>query len=284
MAEAMVMVDGRLVEQNQPVLTVDDRAFQYGESVFTTLRTYAGKPFRLSDHVTRVNRSLADEVLSIDLVLDADAVARDINRLLEANGLRDAVVRLTVSSGRGAGPNRPGDARPTVVLTTRPLGLDPSMYRRGRRLATSDYRRDARGTEGRHKLGSYAPLLGARRQARQAGADDAVLTDTDGRLLECTTSNLWLVIEGEALTPAHDLNLLPGVARQVVMECADAVGVPCREDELRAEMVKRASEAFVTNSVFEVMGVSMIVEVTFEPVAGPVTRRLARAYAELRDA
>lgn len=275
-----VVLNGNLVPTDEARVPVDDRGFLYGDSVFTTLRCYKGVPFRLDRHVGRLNASLRSPLVSIDYTADEDDLRRSIARLVQMNGCPDAVVRFRVTRGRGVGPLPPDETTPTTLLAADPLRLDESLYARGARLIVSSVRRDPHGELGKHKLGSYFPSILARREAAAAGADEAIICDTAGNWLECACSNLFAVVGGTLVTPDTSENLLPGIARETVLECSNRLGILVSLRSLTAEIAERAEEWFITNSVQEVVPVAQV-GARSRPVPGPVTARLMRAYRDL---
>lgn len=279
-AAAYVVLNGELVPADEAAVPADDRGLLYGDSVFTTLRCYDGAIFRLDRHCARLNVSLRSPVVGINHEVSADSLRNDIARLIELNGCADAVARFTVTRGRGAGPLPPPDAAPTTLLTVRPYVPDPSLYAEGASLIVSSVRRDPAGQLGKHKLGSYFPSLLARREAAARGCDEAVICDTDGNYLECACSNLFAVVGGTLVTPDVTENLLPGIARDVVLDCAADLGVEVSLKKLTAEIAETAEEWFITNSVQEVVPVARL-ESTQYPVPGPVTARLMQAYRDI---
>jgi len=274
-----VILNGEVIDAEDAAVAADDRAFLYGDSVFTTLRCYGGVPFRLDRHCARLNASLRSPMVDIDYAVDAEQLAADIAKLVELNGCPEAAVRFTVSRGRGAGPIPPHTARPTTLLVVRPYQPNAALYAEGVKLAVSSVRRDPAGELGKHKLGSYAPCLAARRQAQAAGADEGVITDTAGNLLECACSNLFAVVAGVLVTPDVSRNLLPGIARETVLECAARLGMTVSLEDLTPDLVRRADEMFITNSLIELAPVAALDGRPF-PAPGPVAERLLRAYRE----
>jgi branched-chain amino acid aminotransferase len=275
-----MIVNGEVVPAAEASVPADDRGFLYGDSVFTTLRCYGGVPFRLERHCARLNASLSSPEVGIAYNADPDALRRDIARLVELNGRPEAVVRFAVTRGRGVGALPPPEARPTTVLMVWPHPADTRLYSVGARLVVSSVRRDPQGRLGRHKLGSYFPSLLARREAAERGCDEAVICDTDVRWLECACSNLFAVVDGAVVTPDVTANVLPGIAREVVVECARELGLAVSLQDIVPDVAVRAAEWFITNSVQEVVPVARIEERDY-PVPGPVTARLMRAYRDV---
>ncbi len=250
-APTMLWVDGRLARSDAPVLRADDRGFLYGDGAFETLRAVDGRPVGLARHRERLETTLAAlhfPPLTADLAAAATAV-------LEANGLRrgEALVRLRVSRGAGEGPRPPRRARPTVVVTAAPLpeavrrrraeGVDLVVVRAPRRCLPA------------HKTASYLPSVLALAEA----PDDAepIWCDATDHALEGATCNLF-VVDGDALwTPPAEGDLLPGVARAVILEEARRRGLGTHQRPLpRARLA--AGPAFVTNAALQLAPVRAV--------------------------
>ncbi|MDP7169183.1 MAG: aminotransferase class IV [Nitrospinota bacterium] len=277
---SFVILNGDVVPANEASLPVDDRGFLYGESVFTTIRCYGGVPFRVNRHFDRLNASLTSPVMEIDHKLDPAKLETDIRQLLELNKCPDAAARFTITRGCAPGPLPPRELAPTALLSVRPYVPDTSLPGRGASLCISTVRRDPAGELGKHKLGSYYPSILARRQAFAKGHDEAVICDTDGNFLECACSNLFAVRDGILLTPDVRENILPGIAREAVLECAAAIGLKTSFETLTPEIRTNAKEWFITNSLLEIVPVARLAENIF-PVPGPATGRLLNAYKDL---
>ena len=198
-------VDGRVVEANEPVLTVFDRGFQLGDGVFETLRARGARPTELDEHVARLRRSAAG--LEIPLPEDVGAtLARAIDELLATEGLGgpdgDASVRITVSRGPfyGRGLLPPDEHPPaTIVVQAWPVPPTPAGHlEHGLHLVASAVRRDPESPLNGLKTTSRADFVHARIEARAAGADDALFLTIDGYLSEATSANLFLVRDGRS--------------------------------------------------------------------------------------
>lgn len=276
MARSLFLND-ELLSESQPCLFADERGFLYGDGIFTTIRCYHGVPFRLERHVARLNASLASAEIAIPFGVEEKTLRERIGILLERNHLVDAVARFYVTRGRGMGLGAPSSAKPTTLLTVNPLP-DPLPSKLS--LHITSVRRDPDGKFERHKGMSYASSLLARREANAAGFDEGVILDTHGHLLECAASNLFLV-EGRILyTAGTDQNLLPGIAREIVLTLATSLGVAVKFQPISRAKIATAEEAFVTNSVIEVVPVWRIDDRILE-VPGRVTKRLMEGYRTL---
>lgn len=284
MTGEVVFFDGALVPLREAMVPADDRAVLFGDSAFETVRAYKGVPFRLWRHVERLFESC--RLLRIDVPFSAMELTAAVASLLEANGLdgnTDSRVRITVTGGAPGGPKgleRAG--RPRVFITARPYE-PPSAeeYGRGITLAVSGIRRNASSPLSQMKSGNYMDSMFARQEALDRGFDDAVMLTAAGNLAEATSSNLFMVKDEEVLTPDMGCAFLPGITREAVIGICLAGGVPCREITRGPDTLMGADEAFVTNSMFELMPVRRVGTREVPACPGPVTARLSAAYLEL---
>lgn len=271
-----VWVDGELVPADRAVVSVYDRGFRTGEGVFETLRAYGEHVFRLGAHLERARAGGAE--LGFD-VGPTDVLAEAVRATAAANhgalDGEDSALRLTISAGR-IDPASPVPGRgvgpPTVVVTSHPLAPAAEA-------ATAVTLPTAR--ELPHvKAVSYLIAVTAKRQARELGADEALLTDGRGHVLEGASSNVFAVVGDTLRTPATDTGLLAGVTRAVVLELARAEGLAVAEQPLRTDELAGADEAFLTSTTRELVALR---EVDGRPIGaewpGPVTTRLQTAYA-----
>ncbi len=233
----IVFLDGRLVAEEAARISPADRGFTLGDGLFETLRATAGTIHRLPAHLARLRHGA--EVLGLPLPsLDwADALART----LAANGLTDAVLRLTVS--RGAGPRGvlpPADPIPTVLIGAAPL---PAPAPPARLIIATATRRNEHSPLCGIKSLNYLDNIIARQEAAQRGADDALLLNTAGRVAESTIANVFAVLDGALVTPPLAEGALPGVMRAAVL-AEGAVERPLTPQDL-----ERAQEIFLTSSL-----------------------------------
>jgi branched-subunit amino acid aminotransferase/4-amino-4-deoxychorismate lyase len=251
-------VSGRgAVEPATAVVACDDEGFARGRAAFETLRVYGGRPFRLEEHVRRLEssaRRLGLPVPDTDELREVAEAALGAARE-RADGVGDAVLRLYWT------PGAPG-AAPTAIALVSPVPAWIEQAReRGQRLVSLAFPRRAvpwllPGT----KSVSYATHVAAEAEARRRGADDAVLVDFDRIVLEGPVTNVWWR-EGEVLvTPALELGILAGETRAALVELASTAGYAVDEGEYPLERLLAADEAFTSSSVREVMPVVAVDE------------------------
>jgi branched-subunit amino acid aminotransferase/4-amino-4-deoxychorismate lyase len=271
-------VNGTLVPAPQAQVSAHDRAFRSGEGVFETLRAYGDHPFRLREHLARAVRGAAD----LGYALDADVLGHAVLTTVRANlaplGGADSAVRLTTSPG-AIDPESPFPGAPTgqstIVVASQSLAIDPSIYTRGVAAITVQLARKLPHV----KSVSYLTALTARREARAAGVEEALLTGPDGRILEAAAANVAAVVDGALVTPPVSDGLLPGLTRQVVIDVAHTAGIEVVERTLTRDELLAAEEAMVTASTREVVP---LVRVDGLPIGtgrpGPVTASLRAGY------
>ena len=266
--------DGELVPMETLTVPAMSFAALYGFSLFETLRTYGGVPFALELHVERL-RSGAGE-----LGFGAPEVSEgDISAVLEANNLADGAVRMTLSAMGDAWD----DLKPSLTVTARAFeGYPEAWYRDGIDLVVAPWRRCARDGMVGLKSGNYLTCLRAREFARQAGAQEALLRNCAGQVTEGSVTNLFAVVaDGTLVTPPVEDGLLPGVTRAIVLDLATKAGVRVAERSISPEDIGGFREAFVTNSLMEIVPVRTIGGRPVATCPGETTRLLAEAYSRL---
>lgn len=277
-----VYLDGRLVPAGDAKISVFDYGFLFGWGVFETMRAYGGRVFQLEEHLERLHQGV--RLLDLKLEGDAGALARAVSTVLEANGLKDARVRLTVSGGPGSAVPDPSSCGPaTVLAVVRPYAPYPSaMYASGFKAVISNVRRSAHSQSVVIKSLSALDTQVARRSAREVGADEAILLDERGLVSEGSSTNIFFVSEGGLHTPGEDCGILPGIARQTVLRLAQEMGLEVQQRHVLPQELLQADEAFLTNSLIEVMPLASVDgQVIGSGKAGRVTLKLLEAYRDL---
>jgi branched-subunit amino acid aminotransferase/4-amino-4-deoxychorismate lyase len=240
-----VAVSGRgLVSPDQPVVYVDDEAFMRGRGAFETMRVYGGEPFRLSEHLARLDASC--ERLGIAAPRH-DEVERLASAAVRSSGGSEVMLRVYATPGRDG-----HEPQAIVVVMELPADLE-ELRGRGLRLISVQFQ-PARLIGG-VKSTSYALNMMAVDEARSRKADDALFVTQDGIVLEATTANVWWRRGREVFTPALDVGILAGVTRQVLAQLAPALGYTVVEGRFALAELPGAEEAFTSSSVREVMPV-----------------------------
>lgn len=276
MREPIVYVNGNFVPASQAAISVFDRGFRLGDAVFDTSRTFRHRPYKLREHLERLQRSLHFTRLDLDMSLDEveaitlQVVEKNIPLLAEHD---DVWIHQVVSRG----PLRTSGS-PTLVVMTEPLPFASfaRYYKLGVSLITPSIRHTPpQCVEPRIKTVSRLNLVLADLEARQADADAyALLLDLDGNITEYTSGNFFIVRQGRLLTP-FERSSLGGIARETVLEFAEELGIPTREADITPYDACNAEEAFITSTSKSILPVSRLNGIRIGTrIPGPVTKRL----------
>ena len=287
---AACYVGGEWVEAADARVSPFDRAFLLGDSVFETLRTYGDHVFLPERHVDRLFQSARTARLDlpwtrtelVDLLREAWRRNKSHRAAWARDGLPgDGVLRLTVTRGAGAFGLLPPKGDPTLALLVQPLrAADPDVWRRGVDVHVATRRRaSAAVLDPAAKVGSLLPLVLARLEAEDRGAHEAVLRNLSGRIVEGTTSNLFLVRNGALQTAPVDEGLLPGVTREVVLDAARRGGLEAKEAAVTDAHVAASDEAFLTSTTQEIVPVRRLGGKKYR-APGPVTVQAAALFRE----
>ncbi len=244
---AVVELGRGVMPVDVPVLHADDEGVLRGRAVFETLRVYGGTPFRQPEHLARLAASAARvDLPEPDPVAFTTAAADAI----AASGERDLVLRFLWTAGREGAASPAGFA----LASSLPPGLD-ELHARGLRVVVIEW---SPGALAGAKSTSYAANIGAQAEAQRRGADDALLVDPSGTVLEAPTANVWWR-EGERLfTPTLEQPILAGITRAVLLELAPSTGYDVEQGVFPLERLAAADEVFFSSSVREVMAVTSI--------------------------
>jgi len=288
MAE-IIYLNGRLIPRSKAKLSPFDHGFLYGYGLFETMRAYQGHIFRLDRHLARLRRSaqslgLIHSILNV--VEGKQSLEAACMETLEANKLKDARLRLTVSAGEGDMTPDPSTCSSfTVSITARDLvSLPPEKYESGFKAALSSLRRNSQSPLSRLKSTCYMENILARMAARAAGYDEAILLNEQGYLAEGSTTNIFLMSNEELITPSLESGVLPGITREAVLEIAQAANIKTMERQVELKELIEAEEAFITNSILELMPLTKF---EGKPIGtgkpGQLTKELLAAYRKIVD-
>lgn len=273
-----VWIDGTRAED--PRVSVYDRGFLYGDSVFEVIRTYGGKPFGLDEHVARLHRSATK--IAMDLPWTEQALAGEIVNAVREGAHDESYIRVIVTRGAGKlGLDLDLADVPTRVLMVHPLTLPPlAVYRDGVAVWMVDTIRATDGTaaEGA-KSSNYLANLLALRDAKAHGAYEPVFMH-NGEVLEGGTSNVFAVF-GRTLVTPPERRILGGITRKHVLACAPDLEV--REEVMSLERFRAADELFLTSTIREIVPIVRIADPSGSSavgmgVPGPATRAIHRAF------
>jgi branched-chain amino acid aminotransferase len=249
--ELRVWVNGERVDPAAPAIAALDHGVTVGDGVFETCKVVDGVPFALTRHARRLDRSIAGLGLP---AADHSVIDTGIKAVLDGNPIALGRLRYTVTGGAGPlGSDR--DTSPmTYIVTAGPQLPNPRVAK----LVVVPWTRNERGPTVGLKTTSYAENVVALAFAQERGGVEALFANTVGLLCECTGSNVFVVLDGEILTPDLASGPLAGVTRELVIAWCREQGLTVRTQPLPMSILERAQEVFITSSTKDVMGVDAI--------------------------
>jgi branched-chain amino acid aminotransferase len=278
-----VYIDGAVHPPEEAKVSVLDRGFLYGDSVYETIGTMYGRLFAARDHLDRLERSARRIGLRVPPRAEIEAA---IAQTIAAAGNPETRVRVMLTRGVGKldlDPASCDDCR--LVVIAFPLGPPtPDMFEKGVAVAiVSVTRNSPRAIDPAVKSGNYLNNVLALGEARRtSGAYEAILCADDGSVAEGASSNVFAVVNGEIWTPGSEVGILDGITRAKVIQLARGAGTTVVERRIQPGELRGADEAFLTSAT---RGVLPITTIDGQPVGagvpGPVTRSLMALYDQL---
>jgi branched-chain amino acid aminotransferase len=262
-------VNGTVVESAEALVSAFDHGLTVGDGVFETAKVVDGVPFALTRHLERLSASARGLGLPDP---DLGLVRHAIDEILTENDVTDPLrLRITYTGGISPLGSDRGDGAPTLVVAVAPMRDWPPSSA----VATVPWTRNERSATAGLKTTSYAENVVALAHAHANGAAEALLANTVGNLCEGTGSNVFLVLDGQVVTPPLSSGCLAGVTRALLLEWTDAV-----ERDIPMSELGRAEEVFITSSTRDVHGVHAVDGRSLDGAPGPVTRKVAAVFAE----
>ena len=275
-------VNGRMIDEKMPAISVLDYGILYGYGLFETMLAVNGVVFRLDKHLIRLRKT--GSLIQLPMPWTDNKIKQMLQKTLKVNKLKDAYLRLTITKGPGEPRLDSTVKKPTLIIIARRLPKDLEEKKsKGVRLAISNlYRINSKDIRSKIKTTNYLLNALAKAEADTLGADDAILQNEKGLIAECATANIFIVSRGWLVTPSVESGLLPGVTREAVIEIAGKIGIKTIEKNLAASELTSAQEAFKTSSI---TGIIPINQIDGKKIGngkiGKTTRKLQKEYDKL---
>lgn len=278
----MIYLNNMLVPKSKAVVSVFDHGFLYGDGVYETLRAYDCVLFMLDEHIERLLHSAS--LIKLKLPKTRAEIKKAAYATLQANKLKEAYVRITVS--RGAGPIGLDPRlcpKPTFVIIANPFkGYPPSYYKKGVKVAIVNTRRNFKGAlDPQIKSLNFLNNVLAKTEAIEQDAYEAVMLNYKGYVAEGTISNVFFVKDNIIFTPSLEVGILDGITRRRIIDIAKETGIKVKERKFRPDEIYEADEAFISNTTMEVMPVKELDDVRFNVRSVGVTKALHKAYRKI---
>ena len=274
------IVDGKIVDLNDPIIVMEDRGYQFGDGVYEVTRVYNGSCFTLKNHMDRLYRSLRE--LRIPAVYTFDELEEYHQRLIKESGITEAVIYLQIT--RGSAPrthNFPDRILPRLTMSIRHTSPPLEMQEKGAKVLLAPDERWLRcDIKSINLLGNVL----SKQLAKDAGCFEAVLV-RNGIVTEGTSTNFFVVKDGVLWTHPDNNLILKGITRTLIIEqIAPALSLPVIEKTFTADFLQTVDEAFICATNSEIVPVISVGQQPIgKGVIGPVCRQLYAAYQKIID-
>lgn len=268
--DRMVWISGELLKASDASINAFDHSITVGDGVFEAIEAQDGVPFALKRHLARMRRSA--EAMHIRPGLSDEQITDAVEQVL-AHSPTDRLIRLTVTAGPGPLGSGRGDGPATVIVATTPGPSWPQTTD----VITVEWARNDQGALTGVKSTSYAENVLALRRALEAGATEAIFPNTRGNLCEGTGSNIFIELDGHLVTPPLSAGCLAGITRELILELAEV-----EERDVPMSALHSAQEAFISSTSRDVLAIGHVDGQPLSHGPGPLTSRVAAAFAELK--
>jgi branched-chain amino acid aminotransferase len=275
----LINIDGKLLSPEQAHVSVFDRGFLYGDSVYEVIRTYRGIPFALEEHLARLTRSAEGLALEIP---ERAWLRAEIRKTIAAAGYSESYCRIVVTRGSGPLSLDPTTAtKSCCVIYVKEYEPFPDwMYTKGIKLAIPSIRRNDPATiNPAIKSGNYLNSVLALGEAKRAGFDDALMLGLNGQVTEASSASVFIYKDGLLQTPPLEAGILAGITRQLIIQLADEEKISITQTEFYPDDLYAADEVMLVSTLREVMPV---VQVGDNQIAsgqpGPFVKQLRQKF------
>lgn len=280
MTKKIVNINGKLVSDDQAHVSVFDRGFLYGDSIYEVTLTYNRVPFLLEEHFDRLWQSA--EKMGLDIQWSRQQLTQEIQKGIDALEGDRLYIRLIITRGCGEiglDTSLAEDQGLFIIYKNLPE-YPQSWYSQGVHMIVADLIRNPKeATDPSIKSGNYLNNILALKQAKEKGAFDAIMLSHDGLVTEATTSNIWIVKDQTYITPPLETGLLSGITRKTLLNLGREHGLSMKEQNFTTKELKEADEVFITASTKEIVPVVKVDQETIgNGLPGEMTQSLHELY------
>lgn len=277
-----VFINNKVVPEKSATISVFDRSYLYGEGVFETLRAYEGRLPFVDLHYERLKKNC--KRLGIDVPVDRAGFEKAIKKTLAANNIKNASIRVTLSPiGASHGIAKPKNMRVNFsIFCSSYTGRAKELYSKGARVIIIKDVPCDHPSMADIKSTNYLNKMLARDQVIKFKADEGVFCTPEGKVLEGSATNIFIVKNKNVITPPISDGILAGVTRNVVLNLAEGKGLDVRESTITMDDLKNSDEIFLTGTTTEILPVKEFIKFCEKKSSpGPVTTELMQAYKDL---
>lgn len=254
-----IYIDGKYYEKENAKISVFDHGLLYGDGIFEGIRIYDGKIFKLKEHIRRLYKSAKGILLEIPM--KEKELEAELIKAVKLNDKKDGYIRLVVTRGEGnLGIDPARCKKASIIIIVADLQMYPEeYYKNGIDVITcSTHRVSPSAFDPRIKSLNYLNNVLAKIEAKQAGVLESIMLNNDGYVVECTGDNIFIIANGELLTPASFVGALDGITKEAIIEISELLGIPTKEALLTKYDLYNADECFLTGTGAEVIPVIKI--------------------------
>ncbi len=278
----LIYIDGEFLPKAEAKVSVFDHGLLYGDGVFEGIRSYNGRVFKLDEHLERLYDSAKSIMLEIPISIET--MKETVLETLRRNHLREAYIRLIITRGVGdLGLDPDKCPKPSIIIIADKIVLYPQkFYEDGLEIVTASVRRNyAEAINPRIKSLNYLNNILAKIEGKQAGAEEVLMLNADGYVVECSGDNIFWIKNGTLVTPPVHMGILEGVTRNSVIDIAREAGIRLEERVFTRHDLYIADECFLTGTAAEVIPVVKIDRRAIgDGQPGKMTQRLIAAFRQ----
>lgn len=281
-ANSIIYINGKVHAPEDATISVFDRGFLFGDSVYEVTRTYEGKVFMWNEHYDRLQSSAAK--IGMHMPFSKDFLRDEIERTHKELGEKEVFIRVIVTRGEGGFSLDPSTLTNNnlIIMVKEMTHYPESWYKDGVHVIIANtHRTDRDSLDPNIKSGNYLNNVMAYMEAAKQKVYDAIMLNNEGFVTEATTSNLWIVKDGEIITPSLQAGILEGITRRAVLTLANENKIPTTQKNFTSDELINADECFLTSSTKEVIPITQI---DGSPVGsgrpGAITQKLHALYKD----
>ena len=280
MENIIINLNGQIYSNQDAKISVLDRGFLYGDSVYEVIRTYNGIPFLLEDHLKRLWHSASKIGLHINYT--QEHISQEITKTLAELEDDNAYIRIVVTRGEGPITLDPFSSdQNNLVVIVRALPTNPKeWYEKGVSVIIANVQRvDKLAIDPNIKSGNYLNNIMAVREAKKQGAFDAIMLNSEGFITEGSTHNVWMVKDKVIYTPPLKAGILEGITRKAVLQLASQHKIHVEQKNFTSDEFINADEAFLTATTKEIVPITQIDNsYVRDGKPGPLTLKILEIY------
>ncbi len=277
-----VYINGEIFSPEKAKISVFDRGFLFGDSIYEATLCIDGIPLFLEEHQKRLQNSA--NLIQMPLTENLATIKKAILKTAASKNYKRAIVRWIVTRGEDKINIFPGqNLKQNLIIFYKELPPYPERwYKEGLRITLAETKRNhPKSTNPQAKTGNYINSVLAAKEAQVGETDDAIMLNIYGEVTEGTTNNVWIVKKGVVYTPSINSGILKGITRTKVLEICEKNKIPYRETKIFKEDLLGCEEAFITSSTKGLVPIHSIGNQKLTKGYGKITGKINKLYEKV---